>query len=74
VVVPVPVPVVVVGVVLVFDPQPPFGDTFSFSQPEKLLMEHSSAAALAKRRKCVMRIKFGWRKGLRKMSKRRKEG
>jgi hypothetical protein len=53
--------VVVVGVVVVvfFDWQPPLGATLSFSHPEKLLMEHSSAAALAKRRELVKRIKVG---------------
>jgi hypothetical protein len=66
--------VVVVGVVVVvfFDWQPPFGATLSFSQPEKLLMEHSSAAALAKRRKLVKRIKIGWGKRVEKTSE--KEG
>jgi hypothetical protein len=44
--------VVVVGVVVgvVFLVQPPLGPTFSFWQPEKLLMETSSVAALASRR------------------------
>jgi hypothetical protein len=67
--------VVVVGVVVVFfDPQPPFGDTLSFSQPEKLLMEHSSAAALAKRRKLVKRIKIGLGKKGWEKEKLRREG
>ena len=48
--------VVVVVVVVFFDWQPPFGATLSFSQPEKLLMEHSSAAALAKRSTEVKRM------------------
>lgn len=38
--------------------QPPLGPTFSFSQPEKLLIEHSSKAALARRRMEEMRIKM----------------
>jgi preprotein translocase subunit SecG len=58
--VPVPVVVVVVGVVVVvvvvFLVQPPLGLTLSFSQPEKLLMEHNSAAALAKRSTEVKRM------------------
>ena len=41
---------VVVVVEVVFLVQPPFGPTLSFWQPEKLLMETSSPAALARRR------------------------
>jgi hypothetical protein len=52
-------PEVVVVVVGVWQPLV-LGLGQSFSQPEKLLMEHSSAAALAKRRKLVKRIKVGW--------------
>jgi len=47
---PVPVEVVVGVVGVVFLAQPPFGLTFSFWQPEKLLMETRSVAALARRR------------------------
>jgi hypothetical protein len=71
--VPVPVPVVVVVVggvaVVIFLVQPPLGPTLSFSHPEKLLMEHSSAAALAKRRRLVKRIKVGWGKRVEKWKK-----
>jgi hypothetical protein len=63
VVVGVGVVVVVVGagggvVVLFGQPLPPLGRTHSFSQPEKLLMEHSSAAALRRRRMEEKRINW----------------
>ncbi|ALW85148.1 hypothetical protein AUC43_08610 [Hymenobacter sedentarius] len=53
-----PVVVVVVGVVVVgcLKSLRDVGPTFSLSQPEKLLMEHSSTAPLARRRMEEIRI------------------
>jgi hypothetical protein len=59
--------VVVVVVVVPQLPLPPLGLTLSFSQPEKLLMEHSSKPALARRRMEVKRMVL-IKKGLEKMN------
>ena len=57
------VPVVVVVAVVVAGFVQLLGPTLVFSQPEKLLMEHSNAAALAKRRMEVTRMEWGCEKG-----------